>query len=156
MTMSNANQPPLERLWRQWADFFRQRRQRGIGAEPLTPEHIDIFAKKAPGVFVLFERRGREKKFLLKYVGKDNNNLNAALKRQLRLVGYRKKQGRKFKLYSRFALLHTNGAQEAYEIACRLYHMYKARPNNRHLHNRCHPAPPPGSIVSCPVAHCPK
>jgi hypothetical protein len=98
---------------------------------PLTTSSLsETVTQTAPGVFILGQ--SIDGTFHVKYVGWDERDIASALKFQ---VG----------LYNRYKYEYTATAEEAFEKACILYHMFLP------ARNKAHPEPPVHRDVECPM-----
>ncbi len=104
-----------------------------------------------PGTFAI-GHKDKNGRFQVQFVGRDDHNLAAALLQAVgRGVGKPGLVGRMFgsKLVANaFKFSYANSVQAAYEKQCRSFHTFG---ETRSLENESHPAPPPGSGLTCPV-----
>jgi hypothetical protein len=107
------------------------------GAYPLTVQSIDIFAKKAIGIY----RLGifTKSTFAIKRIGRSDENINQSLKEYLD------------KGYTHFNCTYNNDSTAAYTNECLLYHHYTDA--GYKLDNENHPEKPKGTKTSlmCPI-----
>ncbi len=104
----------------------------------LTDDDIDSSVKKiSPGSYAL-GRLKTDGTFIVKYVGRSDNNLNERLHDW---VGE----------YDYFKAGYYPTAKQAYEKECTLYHDFG---EDRLLDNKVHPACPKNTNWKCPVNGC--
>jgi hypothetical protein len=109
-----------------------------IGPRPLTEKDIDAIVKGVgPGAYALGRDLGT--KFVVDYVGRSDEDLNARLKQW---VGSK---------YTHFKYGFWNTSQEAFWKECRLFHDFGG---TERLDNKVHPARPKGTSWTCPVDGC--
>jgi len=100
----------------------------------LSDEKIDsVVTRVKPGTYVL-GRINSDNIFIVKYVGRSDDNLN---KRLHDWVGQ----------YPNFKASYFDSAKSAYEKECKIYHNFG---DNELLDNEIHPACPEGTYWRCP------
>jgi hypothetical protein len=98
---------------------------------PLTSSSVaETVTKTAPGVFIMGQ--SIDGSFHVKYVGWDERDVASALKFQ---VG----------LFNRYKFEYAETAEEAFEKACILYHMFLP------AKNKAHPERPTARDIECPM-----
>jgi hypothetical protein len=106
------------------------------GPFPLDSQSINNEVEKAIGVYIL-GKNNDVKSFKPRYVGRSDNNLNK------RLHDHEKEN------YTHFMYLYAGSIKDAFEMECRLFHMYG---QEIILDNKKHPDRPGQWIyLSCPV-----
>jgi len=116
-----------------------------------TREEIErVMKETGPGTFALGERT-KNNKFKVRYVGRDDSDVKAAL---ISALSPKKKSGLLDKLTGQsggteaFKVSLAASPDAAYEKQCRSYHKFNSRDQ---LENADHPQPPPSNPRKCPV-----
>lgn len=97
------------------------------GPFPLDSQSINNEVEKAIGVYIL-GKNNDVKSFKPRYVGRSDNNLNK------RLHDHEKEN------YTHFMYLYAGSIKDAFEMECRLYHLYGGDAD--HIDNKIHPDRP--------------
>jgi hypothetical protein len=121
------------------------------GPYALTVDEINRKVKMTgPGNFALGHMT-RDKKFVVRFVGRDDADIRQAL---LGSVGRESKRSLFGRILGQemendsFKFSYAQDADAAYEKHCRSYHGFNS---NNQLKNDRHPKPPKGSGLKCPV-----
>ena len=105
------------------------------GSYQLTNEEIDErVSKKSPGNYALGYRDEEDKKFVVRYVGRSDDDLKQRLKKQV-------------EEYKRFKFSYATSSKEAFKKECKNYHDSGESEN---LDNTNHPDRPDDSDWECP------
>ncbi len=100
------------------------------GEYPLTESGIDTnVSRTSAGAYAL--GRTKDEKYLISYVGRSDDDVNARLKQHVND-------------YDRFKYGYFSSAKAAFEKECNLYHDFTP------FDNKIHPARPNNSNWSCP------
>lgn len=102
------------------------------GPYPLDTETIDEHVKKTIGAYALGYIKKDTRRFVPKYVGRSDNDINGRLKDH---VGE----------YPKFKFEYYSSAKAAFEKECNLYHDWKDQ-----LDNKEHPDRPDTTDWKCP------
>lgn len=122
------------------------------GPFPLTVEEVGRHVSwQGPGNYALglLTREGR---FMVRYVGRSDDDLRAELMKAARAGGA--KPGLVARLMGKeqpadhFKVSFAQDADAAYSKHCRTYHSFNTQGR---LDNRSHPKRPAGALVKCPV-----
>lgn len=107
-----------------------------VGPFPLNEKEIDLQIKRGvPGNYA-YGYLNDEERFLVQYVGRSDEDLNARIKHG---VGH----------YKMFKYSYASNMQEAFEKECRNYHDFGG--DEGILDNKIHPDRPDGTNYRCPV-----
>lgn len=121
------------------------------GPYPLTRQEIErLVARPGPGNFAL-GRITKDKRFVVRFVGRDDGDLRRALLECLRQEprpGFLARTMGAEEGNNAFKFSYAQSADAAYQKHCRNYHNFNTQGK---LHNKRHPQPPPGVPVKCPV-----
>jgi hypothetical protein len=104
------------------------------GSYDLTTEKINEIVKKTSAGNYALGYVDKEKKFIVKYVGRSDTNLNARL---LQHIG----EG-----YKKFKYSYAQNSKEAFEKECKNYHDFGA---SESLDNKIHPDRPADKDWKC-------
>ena len=110
---------------------------------PLTPYSVSKVPAKI-GVYCLGNIEN--KKFVVRYVGRDDVDIQRRLKEHITAI-----KGNDEPLYTHFKYLVCSTADEAYRLECKAYHS-----NRLEIDNKIHPAKPENDKnAHCPNSACP-
>lgn len=104
------------------------------GPYPLTSDGVDnAITQTSAGAYALGKLDTSDNKFIIHYVGRSDDDLNARLKQHVLLW------------YPQFKAAYATSSKNAFEMECELYHAYGI-----HGDNKVHPARPAYSGWKCP------
>ena|SRR2546430_13897370 len=106
------------------------------GPHTLSKTTVDaVVTKKSPGAYALGHTRTTDQAYIIQYVGRSDEDLNARIKQW---------DG----VYAQFKYGYFPSPKAAFDKECQLFHDFTP-PDNK-----VHPARPQGSNWKCPVSGC--
>ena len=109
---------------------------------PLTSYSI---TKVPATVGVYYLGHIKDGKFILRYVGRDDVDIQRRLREHITAI-----EANKEPRYTYFAYLACSTTSQAYRLECKAFHLRRSE-----ITNEIHPARPAGNVkVNCPYSHC--
>ena len=115
------------------------------GYHELTTENVDKYVPKQIGNYRISYYNPKDKKYYIKYVGRDDVDVNRRLKEHISAI----ESGEEPDTYTHFRAVVQTCKTNAYHQECKDYHEYKG-----HTDNQRHPQKPDGMNCRCPVEGC--
>lgn len=127
----------------------------GMGSDryDLTDKIVDQTVTKdnLPGNYALGYVNNDNNKFVVKYVGRVDNNLARRLKQHIAEIQNDEKWKKRAEYLTTFKFSYAQSIKEAFETECRNYHDFGGKDG---LFNERHPKRPNDTNLSCPEFFC--